>query len=307
MSAGPSSPARLDPLLIARLAGMELRARYVVEGAWAGRHRSRLVGHSLEYSGHRPYSPGDERRHIDWNVFAKTDRWTVRERQAETDLRAVLLLDVSRSMSFASPGRLPKRRYAAILLAALCYLLIRRRESVGLGFFDDGLRDFTPVRGGAAHLAHLLDRLEGEPEGGRTDLARALSEAGQRLPRRSLVLVASDFLQEPEAVGSALKVLSARKHEVMTLQVLDPAERDLGAGAGDSLFEDLETGETLRTDAGGFRREYRRRMDDRLARLDHVLSSLGADAHRLDTATPLDEGLTRLLERRESRRAAARG
>lgn len=279
---------------------MEMRARRVVEGALAGRHRSLRHGQSLEFAGHRAYSPSDEWRHIDWKVFARTDRWVVREQQDETNLRAVVLLDTSRSMSFGVEGRLPKLRYASILVAALSYLLIHRRESAGLGLFDGGLRDFLPARGGAPHLARLLDRLEGVAAGETTDFTRALREAGQRLPRRSLIVIVSDFLGSPEDIFAAVRVLLARKHDVSAIQVLDPAERDLPF-RGDIVFQDMETGAVLKANADEVRRDYERRMRERLDKIARVFGSLGVDHHVIWTDQPLDAGLSAFLGRRAVR------
>jgi uncharacterized protein (DUF58 family) len=286
----------LDPLFLAKLPTMELRARRVVEGAAAGRHRSPRRGHSLEFAGHRPYAPSDEWRHIDWKVFARTDRWVVRERQEESNLRCTLLLDVSRSMAFGSQGRPAKLRCAAILAAALAYLLIHRRESVGLGFFGAGLSEFVPARGGAAHLARLLDLLENARAGGSTDLRRSLEEAGSRLPRRGMVVVLSDFLSAAESVLPAARALLARKHEVAALQILDPWERALPDG--NFLFQDMETGESLRADAGEVREDYGRAMADRLESLRHAFDSAGAAYHLFDTSAPLDRELALFLQRR---------
>jgi len=286
---------------VAKLATMELRARYVVEGALAGRHRSVRQGHSLEFTGHRSYTPSDEWRHIDWRVFAKTDRWVVREQQEETNLRAVVLMDVSRSMLFAGPRRLPKIQYAALLSAALAYLLVHRRESVGLGFFNRGLMSFVPPRGGAEHLSRLFGLLEAVSGDGGTDLGASLEEAGQRLPRRCLVVLVSDFLEPPESVLSAVRTLVTRKHEVVALQVLDPAERDLPF-EGDFVFEDLETGAVLRANADELRGHYRRKMEERLQLTARAFHSAAVDAHLFWTDAPLESGLSLFLQKRLARR-----
>jgi uncharacterized protein (DUF58 family) len=290
----------LDPVLVAKISTMELRARYVVEGALAGRHRSLHQGHSLEFVGHRAYSPSDEWRHIDWKVYAKTDRWVVREQQEETNLRATLLVDTSRSMAFAGPGRLPKIRYAAILSAALAYLLVHRRESVGLGLFGEALRSFVPARGGAPHLSYVLDQLDQVSPDGPTNLPAALQEAGQRLPRRGLVFILSDFLSAPETILPAVRALLARKHEVVAFQILDPGERDLPFD-GEFVFEDLETGEKIRAHAGEIRDIYRRLINDRLEKLRRMFASLGVDSYLFDTAVPLETGLSLFLQRRLAR------
>ncbi|MBI4396136.1 MAG: DUF58 domain-containing protein, partial [Elusimicrobia bacterium] len=287
----------LDPLLVAKLATMELRARYVVEGALSGRHRSARQGHSLEFAGHRAYTPSDEWRHIDWKVFAKTDRWVVREQQEETNLHAALFLDTSNSMAFASEGRLSKIHYASILLAALGYLLVHRRESVGLGFFNDRLKEYVPPRGGAPHLAQLMERLEQVLPSGKTDIQASLEEAGQRLPRRSLVMIVSDFLFPPEAIHSSFRALLSRKHEVLALQVLDPAEIEFPF-QGEFAFHDLETGETLQARADEVRDQYQKLLSERLEKNRRVFSSLGVDSHLFETGKPIDAELSVFLGRR---------
>ena len=250
---------------------MELRARLVLEGAFSGRHRGVRQGPSLEFAGHRSYAPGDEWRRIDWKVFAKTDRWMVREQQEETNLRSVLLLDVSRSMAFASPKKLPKIQYAAILTAALGYLLIRQGESVGLGLFSDGLRFYFPPKGGGPCLARLLELLENVRPEGTTDPAASFQQVLQRLPRRSLVTVVSDFLGEPDGHLSAVKALLARKHEVLALQILDAEE--LGP-----LYKDL--------------------MERRLEKFERGCVSLGVDFCRFQTHQPLDSALSLFIQKR---------
>jgi uncharacterized protein (DUF58 family) len=282
---------------VAELATMELRARHVVEGAFSGRHRSAHQGQSLEFVGHRPYTPSDEWRHIDWKVFAKTDRWVVREQQEESNLRATLLLDSSRSMAFHSPGSLPKLRYASILSAALSYLLVHRHESVGLGLFNKGLHQYVPARAGAPHLSSVLDRLEKAEAGEPTDIRSSLEQAGQRLPRRSLVLILSDLLFPPEDLLHSVRTLLSRKHEIIVLQVLDPGERALSF-EGDFVFEDMETGETVQAGVEEIRRRYRRLMEEHLEKIRRGLASVGVDFSLFETNQPLDAALSLFLERR---------
>jgi uncharacterized protein (DUF58 family) len=293
----PERPSLLDPLTVAKLATMELRARVIVEGALAGRHRSAHKCPSLEFAGHRAYTPGDDWRHVDWKVFARTDRWMVREQQEESSLHATILLDVSRSMAFASPRRVPKVRYASFLSAALAYLLIHRREAAGLGLIGTSLREFLPARSGAPQLAVLLEKLDSVSTAGETDPEKAVRQAAARLPRRSLVLVVSDFLAPPAASSSALNILLAQRHEVAALQVLDPLELDFTL-RGDFYFEDLETGERLRASSEDIADGYRRRIAEHQERLARSFSSLGVDHFLFRTDTPLDTSLSYFLQRR---------
>ncbi len=289
----------LDPLLIAKLAPMELRARRVVEGALAGRHRAVRQGHSLEFSAHRPYTPSDEWRHIDWKIFAKTDRWMVREHQAETNLRATFLMDTSHSMSFHSADCLPKIQYASILLASLTYFLIHHRESVGLALFNNTLTQYIPARGGPAHLALIHDVLEKIDTSGETNLRGAIEQIGWHLPRRGLVFVVSDFLASSDDLFHSVRLLLSRKHDVIAFHLMDPAENNFPY-EGDILFEDMETHDTIRAHMDDIQQTYRRIMAERLDKTQKTFHSLGVDYYLFDTQKPLDAALSHFLHRRMS-------
>ena len=289
------SVSLLDPILVARLATMELCARAVVEGTLAGRHRGRRRGRALEYSGHRPYSPSDDARWIDWRSYARTDRFVVREAEEETNRRVFLLLDASASMGFHGPGRITKLRCGAILLAAMAYALIRQGEAVGVGIFDEGLGDFLAPRAGKAHLSLVLDLLDRAKPAGGTRLDEALDEAAGRLPGRTWVILAGDFWSGAYDPMPALRRLRARRHEAAVLMPLDPLETDLDL-EGDFHFRDVETGEGLRTSAGDLREAYRTLAAGRFGRLEKSLASLRVPAVRCMTDRPLDESLRRFLE-----------
>lgn len=285
----------LDPVLVSRMASMELRARAVAEGLLAGRHRSRRRGRAMEFSGHRPYTPSDDWRRIDWRAFARTDRFVVREEEQETNRRALLLLDASASMGFHGAGRISKARCGAILLAALAYGLIRQGEAVGGGVFSDKLKDCMDPRAGKARLGPILDLFDKAEVSGRTGLAAALDGAAERMGRRTWVVVASDFWSDEEGTLSALRRLRARKHEVSVLWPLDPLETGLDL-EGDFLFKDVETGETLRASAGELKEKYRALSAQRFERLRAALSSLRIPAVPCPTDRPLDESLRAFLE-----------
>lgn len=283
---------------------MELRARYVVEGALTGRHKSRLQGHSMEFVGHRAYTPSDDWRRIDWKVFARTDRWVVREQEAETNLRATVLLDVSNSMSYAGRGKIPKVRYASFLAAALSYILVHQGESVGLGLFGGGLKKFIPARGGVAHLTYLLEVLDKVQPEGETDLLASFEQVGQHLPRRSLVIIVSDFLFEPEKILAAVRTLSSRRHEVAVLQILDRDEIDLDID-GEFILRDMESAENIQVNPAEIRDDYRQLMADRLDHTRRILSSQGIDHAVFETAMPLDLALTRFIQIRQTGNASS--
>lgn len=292
----------LDPESLSRLDSMELIARLVVEGFIAGLHRSPFHGFSVEFSEYRPYNPGDSVGRIDWKVYAKTDRHYVKLFEEETNLRATLLLDGSRSMDFAGDaGRVSKFRYASMLAAGLAYLLIHQQDAVGLVTFDEKIRQVLPARSVRRHLYDLLTAIEQQRPGGLTDVGATLHRAAEMVKRRGLVILISDLLDEPERVLAGLKHFRHRGHEVLVFHVLDPLERDLDLRR-EVRLEDLETGETLRTQPWFIRRE----MGERVTAWIHQLESECRE-HRIDyltltTDTPFDVALRRALDRRARQR-----
>ncbi|MHB9154132.1 MAG: DUF58 domain-containing protein, partial [Endomicrobiales bacterium] len=186
----------LNPLTMARLSALELRARFVVEGMLAGLHSSPFRGHSLEFAQHREYAYGDELRHIDWKVYARSDKFFIKQFQEETNLRAYLLLDASGSMAFSSGGNMSKLGYGKLLAAALTYLLLRQDDAAGLGVFDTGLRHFVAPNHQLSHLSRVCETLEKASPGAETGIAAVLKDFGQHMRRRSLLLMISDLLDE---------------------------------------------------------------------------------------------------------------
>ncbi len=290
----------LDPTWLARLAPLELRARVRTEGAAAGRHAGLRRGLSGEFIGQRPYAVGDEWRRIDWKAYARTDRWTVREARMESPLSSTLFLDVSRSMAFSAEGRLPKIRYAALLLSLLAAVLVRRQEGCGLGLVNDHVVKHVPSRTGAEALARLMSVLEGASAAGATDIGRALDEARPALARRGVVVVASDFLQPLEGWLPSFRRLSAAGHDVIAFQVLDPVELSL-AISGSRRFEDLETGGGMTADPEIVGARYRALMAERQRRLTRSLTGMGVEPALFETDEPIDVALALFLRRRMER------
>jgi uncharacterized protein (DUF58 family) len=221
------SAALLPPAELLRLGALDFVARLVVEGFLAGRHRSPERGGSLEFAEHRPYSPGDDLRRIDWKVFGRSDRYYVRESEEETNLRAVLVLDASASMAWSGEGTVSKFDYARLLAAALGHLLLAQQDAVGLAAFADGLTAFRPPRGGANQRVLLMEALAGLEPAGETWPDAPFRELAERLPRRGVLIVISDLLGPTERFLPGLRYFRHRKHEVVVLHVLDPAERSL--------------------------------------------------------------------------------
>lgn len=286
----------LDPDVAARLKGLELRARLVVEGFISGLHKSPYHGFSVEFAEHRQYMPGDPVANLDWKVFGKTDRYYLKEFEEETNLRCHILLDCSGSMAFGSKG-LTKFEYARTLAAALAYLMQRQRDAVGLTAFSDRMVTDLPSRSARVHLHLLLRELSAlEPAAG-TSTRDVFGTMADRLKRRGLVIIISDLLTDPTAVIRGLKHFRHRRHDVVVFQILDPRERDFGFPRA-ARFEDMETGEILPTLPAQIRTAYVSQMQeltDTYRR--NCLESL-VDYHLLDTEVPFGHALYTYLGKR---------
>src|SRR5574342_815786 len=235
----------LDPAEVAQLGGIEIIAQGVVEGFLSGLHRSPFRGFSVEFTEHRAYQPGDEPRYLDWRMLARSDRLFVKQFEEETNLRAMILLDASRSMSWrGAPERLTKLEYAQRLAAALGLLLLRQRGATGLITFDDAVREVVPPRVKSGQWRRLLRGIVALPEGRGTAAEAALRQVTSLLVRRGLVVLISDLLLDRSLALVALRFLRHRGHQVVVLHLMDPAERAL-AGPPEVRFRDPESDESL--------------------------------------------------------------
>jgi uncharacterized protein (DUF58 family) len=289
----------LEPRELAALGGLEFVARQVVEGFIAGLHRSPHRGFSVEFAEHRMYQPGDDLRHIDWRMFGRSDRYYVKQYEAETNLRGLLLLDTSASMQWASGGGIPSKLwYARQLAASIALLLLRQGDAVGLVAFDETTRLQVPPRGGRRHWYELLRGLETVTGGGRTDATSALRDIAGRLRRRGLIVVLSDLLVEPDTTRLALRYLRHRGHEVLVFHLLDPGEREL-PGLADARFVDPETNEELPVSVADMRREYRDAVSRALLEWRDALVPQGIDYTVVNTDQPMAHALRAYLRKRE--------
>src|SRR5690349_2467152 len=228
----------LDPATLATLGHVEIVARWIVDGFMTGLHRSPRKGFSVEFAEHRAYQPGDDLRYIDWKIAARADRWVVKQFEEETNLRANIVVDVSRSMAWSgAPSRLTKLAYAERLAAALALLLLRQRDAVGLVRYDDDIRTAIPPRARGGQWRRIVAAFD-EPGAGRASNAAEGLERAARLNRRpGLVVLISDLLMDVPAVERAVRALRSAGHDVTVLHLMDPAERELSL-AGDALFVD---------------------------------------------------------------------
>jgi uncharacterized protein (DUF58 family) len=303
----PSTPGSLiHPQALMAIRNLELRARVVVEGFWSGLHRSPYHGFSVEFTEYRQYTPDDDPRHLDWRVFARTDRYYIKKFEDETNLRCHLLADSSRSMTYGSRGY-SKADYAATLAATLAYFLHAQGDAVGLLTFDEQIRDYLPARHRPGHLRNLMLALE-KPAGGQaTNLDSPLKRIVEIVRKRGLMVLISDFLAPIEHLEPHLISLTACGHEVIVFQVLDPAELSFNFESA-ALFQDVESGKTLFVDPTAARKDYLRKLEAHCAALRATCQRLGIACHRLATDRPLELALFDFLrERMQRRRKVRRG
>jgi uncharacterized protein (DUF58 family) len=214
------------PRDLEKISNLAVLARTVVEGFFSGLHRSPHKGFSVEFKQHRPYSPGDELRHLDWKVFGKSDRFFIREYEQETNLRATILLDASGSMGYRNAAGFTKHHYATRVAAALAYLLIQQQDSVGLVTLDTQVRRYIPPRARPAHLQTLIDELTRTQVGGETELPRVFRELAPKLHRHGLLIILSDCFGDVPALLESLARFRHARHEVMLFQIWDRDELD---------------------------------------------------------------------------------
>jgi uncharacterized protein (DUF58 family) len=285
-----------DPDALTRLGNLELVARQIVEGFLSGRHRSPYHGFSVEYLDHRAYAPGDDLRGLNWKLAARTDKYYVKLFQDETNLRAYLLLDCSRSMAFAS-GPLSKLQYSSYLAAALAHLMFQQKDAVGLVLFDRDVRDFLWPRARRTQVRRILDRLEHTQPGGETAIGDVLHTVAERIRRRSLIILLSDCLDELGSIAHGLQHFRHDGHEVIVFHVLDRAEQTLPY---DRLtqFRDMEGSAWLLSNPGDVRRAYLARLDRFLAELKDACHERGIDYALTTTDEPYDRFLAQYLEKR---------
>lgn len=289
----------LDPATLAQLGGIDIVARQVVHGFLLGLHRSPNRGFSAEFAELRAYQPGDDLRTLDWRMFARSDRFYVKQYEEETNLRAYMLIDVSESMAWSSRPSLPSKLwYAKHLAAAVSLILVRQGDIVGLTAFHEKIVRQIRARGGKVHWRLLLQHLHALRSGGRTDAESAVRQVAMRLKRKGLVVLISDLLVEPEETAKALTYLQHTGHEVLVFHLVDPGERDLPT-TGETRFMDPETGESLQVSVADMRRHYQQAVEDAVAEWTAKLTSRGIAYSTIGTDEPLSRALRFYLWKRQ--------
>ncbi|MFM7073951.1 MAG: DUF58 domain-containing protein [Planctomycetota bacterium] len=296
-----ASPTFFDPRTLARLNGLALRARHIVEGYVAGLHRSPYRGFSIEFAEHREYAPGDDLRYVDWKVFGRTEKIYLKQYEDETNLICYLLLDTSRSMSYRGPGSaLSKLEYAQCLAAALAWLVLRQQDSVGLATFDEGPRTVIRPSGSPAHWPVLLRALEQVEPAPRSDLGAAFAAPAARLVRRGVVVILSDLFDDPARLSAGLRQFRFHHHDVILLHVLDGAELSFPFDDG-RRFTGLEGEPAASVDARAIRGAYLAEIEKFLAGVKSSARAQGIDYLLARTDRPFDETLAAYLAARLAR------
>ncbi len=291
-------PKFLDPAVLARIDSLEVRARMIVEGYVSGAHRSPYHGFSVEFAEHREYVPGDDLRYVDWKVFGRSDRFYLKRFEEETNFDCHLLLDASESMSYRSDGvAMSKFDYARTLAASLAYLVVKQQDAVGLGTFDREVTRLVPPSGKVAQVGTLCEMMEQTTAEHETSLGPILHELADRIRRRGLVVLISDLFDDVDSLLLGLRHLRHRRHDVLALQVVDPAEQDFPFD-DPTLFKGMEGLPEQMTEPRSLRRAYRREFETflksirrgcRAARVEHAL---------VRTDQPVDQVLSSVLSGR---------
>ncbi|MBZ4416135.1 DUF58 domain-containing protein [Myxococcus sp. RHSTA-1-4] len=289
----------LDAQTLARLRGVKLRARAVMEGVLSGLHKSPHQGQSVEFAEHKEYAPGDEIRHLDWKAYGKFDKYYVKRFEHETNLRAVMVVDASASMGYRS-GALSKLEVATTLAGALCYLLVRQQDAAGLALMAGGKWKDVPPRASAGHLNVLLDTLESTAPAGATDLGSAADHLAEVLPRRSTVIVLSDLLDERQDALKRILALRQRKNDVSVFHLVDPAELTFPFD-DPTLFLDMEGEGRIEVNPREIKESYLEEFNAFLASTKAACAEADVDYELVRTDDKLDDVLLRYLARRGRR------
>jgi uncharacterized protein (DUF58 family) len=299
-----SNPASLlEPRVLQKISRMELVARQVMDGYVQGMHRSPHVGFALDFAQHRQYVPGDDVKRIDWRVYAKSERFYIKQYEVSTNLRAHILLDASGSMAYqGASDAMSKFRYAQFVAACLTYLILHQQDSSGLVTFDNRVRTFIPPRGAPSQLMRILRALDVTVAENESAIAPLLHEVAERIGRRGMVIILSDLFDKAEPLVEALHHLRHKRHEVILMQIMANDELEFPFRKW-SLFEGLERpSDKLKLDPALMRSVYLENLAKHMNRIKEAVSKLHINHLLLNTSQPFDEALTTYLSQRMGRR-----
>jgi len=286
----------LHPATIARISRLDLRARQVVEGFITGMHKSPFFGHSVEFVQHREYVPGDDIRHLDWKVWSKTDRYYIKQFEAETNLRCTFVVDVSESMQYGR-GPMTKYEYGCTVASCLAYLVIRQQDSAGLITFDSDVRQILPARSAQNHLNAIVNAMHVSRPREKTDLEFILRRVTETSPARGMIVLISDLLADREPFFKGLEMLRHRKHDVLLFHILDDDELEFPF-AGTTRFEGMEEMPNLVCDPRALRDGYVEALNEYLVEVRRGCTRMGVDYSLVKTSDYLDAVLSKFLHHR---------
>lgn len=287
----------LNPQIISKLNSLELRARLVVEGFIVGLHRSPYHGFSVEFTEHRPYMQGDSPKDIDWKVFGKTEKYFIKQYEEETNLRAYVLLDTSRSMNYASAGNVRKIDYASTLVAALSYLMVEQQDAVGLALYDEKINKFLPPKSTKTYLLEIFRTLTSINPSNQTRTASSLNSLAEKIKRRGLVIIVSDLFDDLNSVLKSLKHFRYKNNEVIVFQIMDPLERSFAFGK-DAIFKDLETLDEITTQPYQIQRAYKESVEQFIYTIKKECLNSNIEYNLIETSTPFDKALFSYIQKR---------
>ncbi|MFO7900652.1 MAG: DUF58 domain-containing protein [Planctomycetota bacterium] len=296
----PSSAEQyLKPDVLAKVARFDLKAKFLIEGFFSGLHRSPFKGFSAEFSDHRKYVPGDDIKDLDWKVYARTNKYYIKQFEAETNMECYLVVDASASMGYGTTG-LTKLEYATYLAGALAFLVISQQDSVGLITFDDAIRALVDPKSKRKHIIRILKLLNDTQPGRQSKVSDLLHQAAGGIDHRGLVVVLSDLLDEPDDVVEALGHLRFDGHDVIVFQILDAAEAHFPF-TETRRFEDVESGEKITADAGSIKAGYLQALSEFIETYRSELYKRRIDFFPMDTSMSFDRALMAYLMKRSGR------
>jgi len=287
----------LDPSIIPKINSLELRARLVVEGFMVGMHKSPYHGFSVEFIQHRQYMQGDSLKDVDWKVYGKTEKYFVKQYEEETNLRSYIVLDISKSMQFASENHISKIQYASTLVAALSYLMIKQQDAVGLTLYADRILQNLPPRATRQYLQEILKSLVNIKASDTTNTAKCLKSVAEKIKRRGLVIIVSDLFDNVDSIITSLKHFGYQKNEVIVFQILDPLERSFAFGR-DSIFKDMETLEKITTQPFQIQKAYKLAMEEFISKIKKECLDYNIDYNLIETSSPFDKALLSYIQKR---------
>ncbi len=292
----PDSRRFLHPEAVRRLGRMELRARHIVEGFLSGMHRSPYFGQSIEFLQHREYVPGDDLRHLDWKVWARQDRYYIKQFEEETNMRCTLLVDVSNSMRYGR-GAMTKFEYACTAAVSMAYLILKQQDAVGCVAFDESIRNAVPIRSKRNHLDSVIHCLEVSEPQDKTDIFRIMQNVAENYPRRGMIILFSDLFVERPKLFKGLRMLRQRGHDVMVVHVMDDDEIDFSFN-GPMRFDGMELPEHLSCNPRSLRDAYVEIVGEYLEEVRRGCAKNTVDYALVRTSEPLDAALAAFLSNR---------